>query len=352
MTNPAKKLTPQNNWGTQDDLEIIPPVQDWTQGVSIIVPTYKRPDGIRIALSSLMGQSAGARAVEIIIADNDPLASAKDFVTNFAKTATTEVNYQHVPEPGVSNARNGALEVARGRFIAFLDDDMDALPGWLDELVKAALKYEAAITFGPARAVMPNQDDPLNPYMAPFFSRVADAPEGYIEKCLGTGGCLLDLSLCQMPSPAFNPIHNETGGEDDALFHHLQDQGAKVAWAIKAESLEIVPASRATPAYMWKRNFAFGQGPTQSAADKGAAGRLEILKWMVIGALQLGVYGPIYLGLKWLGRSKYIHYHNRTAQALGKIFWWSSFKQKLYGVNATTGTTNASATGTTTNLGA
>jgi len=310
--------------------------QNWSEGVSIVVPTYKRPDGIRIALNSLMGQTAGDRPVEIIIADNDPLASAKAFVTEFAKTSATEIVYKHVPQPGVSNARNGALDVARGRFIAFLDDDMDALEGWLEELVRVSLKYEAAITFGPAIALMPNKDDPLNPYMEPFFARIADAPEGYIEKCLGTGGCLLDLSLCEMPSPVFNPIHNETGGEDDALFHHLQNHGAKVAWAIKAESYEIVPASRATPAYMWKRNFAFGQGPTQEHADKGLAGVLGILKWMIVGAVQLCIYGPIFLALKTLGKPKYIHFRNRTAQALGKIFWWNSFQQKLYGVNATT----------------
>ena len=314
-----------------------PKLQDWSEGVSIVVPTYKRPNGIRIALNSLAKQSAGNRPVEIIVADNDPLASAKNFVSEFAKTCNIEVIYKHVPVPGVSNARNGALDVARGRFIAFLDDDMDALEGWLEELVRVSLKYKAAITFGPAIAMMPNKDDPLNPFMEPFFARIADAPEGYITKCLGTGGCLLDLSLCNMPSPAFNPIHNETGGEDDALFHHLQNHGAKVAWASNAKSYEIVPASRATPAYMWKRNFAFGQGPTQEQADRGRKGIPGILRWMIIGGMQLCVYGPTSLVLKALGKPKYIHYQNRTAQALGKIFWWSSFKQELYGTNSTIG---------------
>lgn len=309
----------------------------WSEGISIVVPTYKRPDGIRVALNSLTGQSAGDRLVEIIVADNDPLASAKAFVSEFKETSTIPVIYKHVPEPGVSNARNGALNVARGRFIAFLDDDMDAFPEWLEELVRVSLKYKAAITFGPAIALMPNKNDPLNPFMEPFFERIADAPEGYIQKCLGTGGCLLDLSLCDMPSPPFNPIHNETGGEDDALFHHLQRSGAKVAWAIKAKSYEIVPASRATPAYMWKRNFAFGQGPSQAEADKGLAGTFGVIKWMIIGGMQLCVYGPTAIALKIMGKPKYIHYQNRTSQALGKIFWWRSFKQKLYGVNATTG---------------
>jgi len=184
---------------------------------------------------------------------------------------------------------------------------------------------------------MPSKDDPLNPFMEPFFARIADAPEGYITKCLGTGGCLLDLSLCNMPSPAFNPIHNETGGEDDALFHHLQNHGAKVAWASNAKSYEIVPASRATPKYMWKRNFAFGQGPTQEQADKGLRGGFGVLRWMMVGAMQFCVYGPMTLALKLAGKPKYIHYQNRTAQALGKVFWWNSFQQKLYGTSATTG---------------
>lgn len=313
------------------------PVLDWSEGVSIVIPTYKRPEGISVALESAAKQSAGTRMVEIVVADNDPAGSAREFVTGFAKKSPLEIVYKHVPEPGVSNARNGALDVARGRFIAFLDDDMEALDGWLEELVKTSTKYKAGITFGPAIAVMPNEDDPLNPYMAPFFSRIVDEDEGYITKCLGTGGCLLDRSICQMPSPVFNPIHNETGGEDDALFQHLRRKGSKVAWAKQAESYEIVPASRATPEYMWKRNFAFGQGPTQGSADRGKSGLPGVIRWMVIGVIQLFVYFPIYRFLKLLGQPKYIHYHNRTAQALGKIFWWSNFKQKLYGVNSTTG---------------
>ena len=48
--------------------------QNWSEGVSIVVPTYKRPDGIRIALNSLLGQSAGNRPVEIVVADNDPVS--------------------------------------------------------------------------------------------------------------------------------------------------------------------------------------------------------------------------------------------------------------------------------------
>jgi succinoglycan biosynthesis protein ExoM len=308
---------------------------NWKDGLSIIVPTYKRPEGIRTALNSLMEQSLEGRRVEIIVADNDPAGSARDFVARFAQTSDIEIIYKHVPQPGVSNARNGALAAARGRFIAFLDDDMEARTGWAEALVNAAIKYKAGITFGPIIAIMPNKEDPLNPFMKPFFSRSHNTAEGLIQDYFGTGGCLLDLSLCDMPMPAFNPIHNETGGEDDALFYHLTQRGAKVAWAGKAESYEIVPASRATPNYMWTRNFAFGQGPTQEQADKGIRGIFGILKWMAIGAVQFVFYSPQYLALKIIGRPKYIHYHAKTAQALGKVLWWGGFSPKLYGTHST-----------------
>lgn len=311
-------------------------MDNWSEGISVIVPTYKRPIGVKTALKSLCEQVVDGRCVEVIITDNDPEGSARKFVEEFAKICAHHVTYIHVPDPGVSNARNGGLSVARGRFIAFLDDDMEALPGWLEELVAASLKYEAGLVFGPANALMPEKDNPHNPYMIPFFSRTTNALEGYITNTFGTGGCLVDLSICNIPSPAFDPQYNETGGEDDAFFHHLISHGSKIAWAPKAKSWEIVPASRAAPEYIWQRSFAFGQGPTQEAADRGFVGIFEIAKWMIVGAFQFVIYGPLMIIFKLFGKPKYIRYHARTAQALGKIFWWNGFEQKLYGANATT----------------
>jgi len=308
--------------------------KNWKQGVSVIVPTYKRPDGIALALSSLNAQDITDRAIEIIVADNDPEASARAFVTNFAKSSKIEIIYKHVPEPGVSNARNGAMALARGRFIAFLDDDMEATPGWVSRLIATSLKFGAAITFGPAVAVMPEGDDPLYPHMQPFFCRVDDGPEGYIQTCYGTGGCLLDLSISDLPDPVFDPAHNETGGEDDALFEHLIDHGAKVAYSEAALSYEHVPARRATEDYLWKRNFAFGQGPTQAAADKGLKGLPGILKWMAVGIIQTLVYGPVFVLLRLMKRPRFINYHAKTAQAIGKVFWWAGFSPRLYGASA------------------
>ena len=161
-----------------------------------------------------------------------------------------------------------------------------------------------------------------------------NASEGLIDEPFGTGGCLLDLSLCQLPDPVFNTDLNETGGEDDYLFKHLMRHGAKVAWSPQAKTIEHVPASRATAAYLWTRNFAFGQGPTQSEADKGLSGCVGVIKWMIIGSLQVAVFAPIYKFLQITKRPSYITFLAKTAQGVGKVFWWSGFSPKLYGVDA------------------
>lgn len=304
---------------------------NWSEGVSIIVPTFRRPKGVQLALESLRSQSAGDRPVEIIVADNAPEASARDLVAAFAETTEMPVVYVHVPEPGVSNVRNGAMAKARGRYIAFLDDDMEATPNWLSEFLRVSAQYKAGIVFLPAVAVMPNADDPRNPYMAPFFSRVFDAPEGLVDGFLGAGGSFLDLELCNLPSPIFDASRNETGGEDDHLFGHLIETGTRVAWSQAAVAYEHVAPDRATSSYIWTRNFAYGQGPTSTSYCKGISGFPGVAMWMAIGAGQFTVFGGISAVLRGLRQPSYIKYYAKAAQGLGKIIWWDGKSPRIYG---------------------
>jgi len=304
--------------------------------ISIIIPTYKRPDGIALALSSIEHERADGFETEIIVADNDPAGSAREFIENYAANSSADIRYVHVPQPGVSNARNGALAVAKGRYIAFLDDDMEAIAPWLQPLIDASNRYEAALVFGPATAVMPKDDKPEYEYMQPEFSRLPHSADGLIDEGVATGNCLIDLSRCTLPNPPFDLRYNQTGGEDDALFQTLQTQGVKLAWAQEAKTWEHVPAKRATLNYIWKRNLAFGQSPSQEAAERGFKGVFEILKWMAIGAAQSLVYGFIWFVLKVTGRAKHIQYFCKLAQGVGKVFWFGPFAPKLYGENATT----------------
>jgi len=147
---------------------------------------------------------------------------------------------------------------------------------------------------------------------------------------------MMTWKQCSLPSPAFDPTLNEVGGEDDAMYAHILAQGAKIGWTTRAIAVEHIPPHRSTPAYVWTRNFAFGQGPSQNEADKGLSGAFGVMKWMGVGVVQAVIYAPQYLLRRLMGRADYIRSYARLSQAIGKVLWFDGFSPRLYGVNAPT----------------
>lgn len=304
---------------------------NWSDhGISIVIPTYKRPDDIIRALKSVETEALSLPLCEIIVTDNDPAASAKNIVKAFIKTSLIDTHYIHEPNPGVSNARNTALEKTRGRYIAFLDDDMEALPNWISASLKVSQDHDAGLVFGPVKAVMP-EGRAIYPYMAPAFDRIPYEKDGYINEGVATGGCFVDLKKCDTPSPPFDPTLNQIGGEDDAFFKYVMERGTKAYWTNEAQCLEHVPEKRATLSYIWHRNFAFGQSPSQEASDKGLAGGPNVLFWMGVGLVQAIIALPLFAFHILVRSPKHILSLAKFAQGVGKVFWMKAFAPKLYG---------------------
>lgn len=299
-------------------------------GLSVITPTYKRPNDIIRALKSVERQAQTYPLAEIIIVDNDPKASAKDAVEGFISESSVTAIYIHEPNPGVSNARNTALEHARGRYLAFLDDDMEALPNWISESLKAAENFDAGLVFGPVHAVMPDTR-PIYAFMNTAFDRLPYTETGLIEEGVATGGCLVDLKRCDMPTPPFDPSLNETGGEDDKMFDYVMARGTKAVWTEDAKCLEHVPAHRATFKYIWRRHFAYGQSPSQEALEKGVKGIPSLLFWMAVGGAQTLFAIPAFIVRTIMRSPKRVLSFSKLAQGIGKVFWQKSFSPKLYG---------------------
>jgi len=186
---------------------------NWTNGVSMIVPTFRRPIGLRNALESLALQTSNDRPVEIVVTDNDPDGTAKLYVSEFAARCGIPVTYIHAIEPGVANARNAALKVARGRYLAFLDDDQIASEHWLSELMEVMEDHAAGLAFCPTFAQSP-VDVKFKTQCLEFFTRNIENPvRGPVDEFFGCGNSLLDLQKCLLPIPPFSPATNETGGD-------------------------------------------------------------------------------------------------------------------------------------------
>lgn len=301
------------------------------QIISMIVPTFRRPDGLDMALQSLLGQSADGMDIELVVVDNDPDCTAREAVETFAKEAPFPVIFEHEPNPGVSNARNTALKAAKGRYLAFLDDDQVAGEGWLQGLFSALVSEEdAVLAFCPTDAVLPtvNRDQD---YMTDFFSRTPEIADGLTEDVFGCGNSILDRGQIDLPEPPFELASNELGGEDDVLFDHLQRHGGKVVWTNKVRAKEYIRPHRATRNYVWVRAYAFGQGHALYAFEATPRNWFGVFKWMAVGVVQSLIFGLISAGL-WVARHpSFLKWSAKFCDAIGKIFWPRPFHPRLYG---------------------
>ena len=307
-------------------------IQDWDSGISIIVPTFRRPAGLKNALESLKHQNADGRALEIVVSDNDPEGTARLYVKDFASKCRFPVIYVHATQPGVANARNIALKTARGRYLAFLDDDQIASENWLEGLMNVMSDHGAGLAFCPTFA-QSEKSIKFKPQCLEFFTRdIHKTTDGLVDQFFGCGNSVLDLEKCNLPSPPFSPATNETGGEDDLLFSQLQSQGTLIAWTSKTHAKENVENWRMSHAYIRVRSFAYGQGPSRICADNSDV--IGLMKWSIIGLVQVCVYGPLSMISKLLGHKSYMRFMRKAAEGAGKMLWYEKFRPKIYGATA------------------
>lgn len=298
--------------------------------VCVIIPTFRRCEGLQTALMSVRAQ-AGLEAVNlsIIVCDNSPEASARTQVAAFTTLADFPVHYIHEPATGVANARNSAVAACTAQLIAFLDDDEEAPPQWLSKLLATQHRFKADVVFGPVTARLPAPDVAHDGYMERFFSRFGPERSGILTHYYGCGNSLIRRDRLPTDQAPFSVAHNNMGGEDDQLFNSLMVGGAVMAWAADAPVFEDVPARRATLAYTLRRAFAYGQGPSYTAARMHRP--FVSLAWMVQGSLQAVLFGLWGVGLSLIRSPKAAARLDKAARGLGKLLWFPPFKIGFYG---------------------
>ena len=306
-----------------------------TPTVSIIIPTQRRLESLTLAALSALGQvGVDGVDIELIVVDNDFEPSARELVSNLACGAAFPMTYVHEPRSGVANARNAALERARGELIAFLDDDEEASPHWLAGLLNTQRKFDADVVFGPVRGRAPVGIVKHRTYLERFFSREGPAEAGLIDHAYGCGDSLVRRSALPDPNRPFSPQRNTTGGEDDLLFAVMKAAGARFAWAPDAYVWEDPVPERLSLRYAIVRAFVYGQGPTRQSATAVPPDRVGVARWMLIGVGQAVAFGLL-AAVKGLIRAPDRAFaFDRAARGLGKVFWWRPFTIHFYGRNA------------------
>ncbi len=99
-----------------------------------VICTHNRSGYLRKAILSLLGQQVSGGDYEILVVDNGSTDITRQVVASFIEEKS--VRYVYEPSLGLSYARNTGWRNARGEYIAYLDDDAVASPGWLEKILQ------------------------------------------------------------------------------------------------------------------------------------------------------------------------------------------------------------------------
>lgn len=121
--------------------------------VSVVICTHNRATWLERALASVVEQlpevpsEAPAEApAEVIVVDNRSTDSTPEVAARYA--GDPRVRYVFEDRLGLCHARNSGWQRARGRYIAYLDDDAVVEPGWLAAIPAAFARCPQAGVVG------------------------------------------------------------------------------------------------------------------------------------------------------------------------------------------------------------
>lgn len=238
------------------------PALDPSIEIVVCIPSFRRPQHLRLTLESLAAQETGRRFA-VVIVENDAAACASvPVAAEFLASGNLSGLCLVEPRQGNCQAINAAFETALSTFpfassLLMIDDDEIASSDWLESMLRAAETTGADIVGGP---VFPDFDDDMkrgwgrHPAFRPGYDVSGPVPVIY-----GCGNCLIRRPVfAALGLPAFDLRFNFLGGGDYDFFLRCRHAGFRFHWAAEAVIVETVPASRTNVGWLARRGLRIG----------------------------------------------------------------------------------------------
>jgi glycosyltransferase involved in cell wall biosynthesis len=268
--------------------------------MSVCICTRNRADVIEDAVWSVVLQSAEAETYEVLIVDNGSgdATGLRSLVEQCAVRGR-DLRVVEEPRPGLSHAKNRAVQESRGAYVFFLDDDAIAGPRWVERNLEAISTHRPDVLGGhvlPLFAVHPG--DELDYSIWPRWSLKHFGSEdrwlGEDEYFLGTNmGAARKLLLEEPYDPTLGRKGDQLGGGEE---WYLGDSRFRRRLVTEAYVFHKVPAERLSIDYLARRSVASQKGPVRHSALK----RL----WIVAGALRF-----VLREIRGFGRKAWLQLH-------------------------------------------
>lgn len=269
--------------------------------VSVCICTYRRNDLLEKLLRKLpLQDTAGHFDFSIVVVDNDAAASARETVARVQREFDMEVVYDVEPDKCIAAARNRAVRLARGNYIAFIDDDEFPPQSWLLTLYRAIQLFDADGALGPVYPFFANVPPPWL-LKSGFCERPVHRTGTWLHwEQTRTGNVLLKRTVYDEHGLWFD-VKYRTSGSDKEYFREAMALGYRFVAVKEAPVYETVPPARQTRQYYLTRAIVqannerkfrapYLKGLSKITAPLRVAAALGVYALLLPGAVCLGAH--------------------------------------------------------------
>ncbi|OGT79877.1 MAG: hypothetical protein A3H91_07165 [Gammaproteobacteria bacterium RIFCSPLOWO2_02_FULL_61_13] len=222
--------------------------------IAICIPTYRRNDLLRLCLAAVasLRPPDGSRLL-VLIADNDASGGARAVWKESMQSSAMQTFYFVEPRRGLCCIRNRLVQEALrtgAAWIAFVDDDEQPAPDWLQAHMHSLSASGADVSCGPvilraSGAVIGAEPD---------SGSVPDATPRS-PRFVACNNVLFRRKLIAEQGLRFDPLFNFTGGEDFDFFEASRRCGNRHIWTAAAQVYESLTPERSTLRYLFHRHW-------------------------------------------------------------------------------------------------
>lgn len=255
---------------------------------TVVIPTYGAGTHLVRVLQGLVEQQY--RDFVAVVVDNN---EGPKWATRLGQEGL-DVDVISEPRNGLQHARNAGVQVARGNYVAFLDDDGIPTPHWLGNLVAGTKRHDAMAAGG--QVVLEFTSEPPTWIGAPERALLSELIHPEDLPALPDDLYIVGANMC-IDRRAFKMLgefdphfdrtaHSLRSSGELEFTRRLQSNGRRVAFVASALVRHQIDATRLTVRYFLSR--AYWQGRSDALLE-GRWGRPEAFgrrNWQAnIGAL-------------------------------------------------------------------
>jgi glycosyltransferase involved in cell wall biosynthesis len=205
------------------------------RSVTIVVPTFNRGEPLRVTLSALLASATdNLDSVEIIVVDDGSPRPAAPLVSSLSVRAPFSLRCIHQLNSGPGPARNTGFRAAHGSIVIFVDDDIIAPPGLIEEHLRAHARHPRTVICGLSALIEPALPTPLYRFVSSLSGDSIDPVSGaeFVEVDIPASGHIsVERAMFDPASAIYSDNLSTPAAEEFELAYRLKRAGIPILLA-------------------------------------------------------------------------------------------------------------------------